>query len=339
MRNLRTLLLAAVLMMPVAAVAQHEGFKTREQVIHETAYWTGERFADGRPRVSDAILDRMRRVTHEEAWATLRGAGFYSQYEDGWVSLFPDKVLVGRALTSTWLPGRPDIQRIVEEDGRAAGKTLGTNSWPVDMLQKRDVYVSDHFGLKVGGPSIGDNVGNAIYAKSGNGIVYDGAVRDVNGLRALPEFTSFYRSYDPSHHYGMANTGNLLNSTLIAINAPTRIGKVTVMPGDVILGRDGGVMFIPPQLAERVVRDSERTHLRDVFGQLRIREGRYTAGQIDTRWTDAIEADYTQYLRANLDRLTLPRPIVQEILDERLNPPPAPAGGRGGRGGAGTPPG
>ena len=337
MRNLRILLMAAALALPVAANAQHEGFKTREQVIHETAYWTGERFPDGRPRVSDAILDRMRRVTMEEAWATLRSAGFYNQYEDGWVSLFPDKVLVGRALTSTWLPGRPDIQRIVEEDGRAAGKTLGTNSWPVDMLQKRDVYVSDHFGLKVGGPSIGDNVGNAIYAKSGNGIVYDGAVRDVNGLRALPDFVSFYRSYDPSHHYGMLNTGNLLNSTLIAINAPTRIGKVTVMPGDVILGRDGGVMFIPPQLAERVVRDSERTHLRDVFGQLRIREGRYTAGQIDTGWTPAIEADYDQWLKANAGNLDIGRAEVEAIILERSQPRPAP-GGRGGRG-AQTPPG
>ena len=331
MRNVRTLLLAAALMMPAAAIAQQEGFKSREQVMHETSFWKGARFPDGRPMVPDSILDRMKRGTMEEAWATLRAAGFYSQYEAGWVSLFPDKVLVGRALTSTWVPGRPDIQKIVEDDGRAAGRTLGTNSWPVDMLQKRDVYVSDHFGLKVGGPSIGDNVGNAIYARSGTGIVYDGAVRDVNGLRALPDFVSFYRSYDPSHHYGMLATGNLLNSTLISINAPTRIGKVTVMPGDVILGRDGGVMFIPPQLAEQVVRDSERTHLRDVFGQARIREGRYTAGQIDTGWTAAIEADYDQWLKANVGNLDIGRAEVEAIIQERAS---RPAGGRGG-----TPPG
>jgi len=324
---------ALLLAMPGLGQAQTQGFKTREQVIHDTAYWTGERFPDGRPRVPDSILDRMKRVTLEEAWATLRSAGFLNQYEDGWQSLFPEKVLVGRALTSGWLPGRPDIQRIVEEDGRAAGRTLGTNSWPVDMLQKRDVYVSDHFGLKVSGPSIGDNVGNAIYAKTGNGIVYDGAVRDINGLRKLPDFVSFWRAYDPSHHYGMLNTGNLLNSTLISINAATRIGKVTVMPGDVVLGRDGGVLFIPPQLAERVVRDSERTQLRDQFGQLRIREGRYTAGQIDTRWTDAIEADYDQWLKANVDRLDIPREAVQAIIDERAQPRPqgAPGPGRGGQ--------
>jgi regulator of RNase E activity RraA len=332
--------LAAILAIsPMAASAQHEGFKTREQVIHETAYWSGERFPDGRPRVSDAILDRMRRVTMEEAWATLRSAGFYSQYEDGWVSLFPDKVLVGRALTSTWLPGRPDIQRIVEEDGRAAGKTLGTNAWPVDMLQKRDVYVSDHFGLKVGGPSIGDNVGNAIYAKSGNGIVYDGAVRDINGLKELPGFTSFVRSYDPSHHFGRLAEGNLLNSTLVSINAPTRIGGVLVMPGDVILGRDGGVLFIPPQLAERVVYESMRTHLEDTFAHQRLAEKKYTAGQIDGAWAPEIQADYTGWLKENIDKLApYSHADIQQILDERARPRPvrpAPQPGTGPRPAAG----
>jgi regulator of RNase E activity RraA len=336
MRKFRIALLAASLsMLPVAAIAQQEGFKTREQVIHETAYWTGERFADGRPKVPDAILDRMKRVTLEEAWDTLRRNGFLNQYEDGWNALYPGKVLVGRALTSTWMPGRPDSLRIVEEDGRAAGRTLATNSWPVDMLQQRDVYVSDHFGLKINGASIGDNVGNAIYARTGNGIVYDGAVRDVNGLREMPNFTSFFRHYDPGHHFGRFSEGNLINSTLVAINAPTRIGQVLVMPGDVILGRDGIVMAIPPQLAEQVVRDSERTHLRDLFGHQRLAEKKYTAGQIDGRWSDEIEADYTQWLRDNLDKTDLARAQVQEILDERLRPRPAAPQGGPGRAGAG----
>jgi len=331
-RTFRTALTAAVLLaVPGMALAQTQGFMTREQVIHNTSYWTGERFADGRPKVSDELLDRLKTVTHEEAWATLRSAGFYNQYEDGWQTLFPEKVQVGRVLTSGWMPGRPDIGKIIETDGAAAGRKNDTNAWPVDMLQKRDVYVSDHFGLKVGGPSIGDNVGNAIYARTGNGIVYDGTVRDVNGLRKLQDFVSFWRAYDPSHHYGMTRTGANYNSTMVSINAPTRIGKVTVMPGDVTLGRDGAVMFIPPQLVERVVRDSERTQLRDQFGQLRIREGKYTAGQIDGGWAPEIEADYDQWLKANVNKLGIPVSAVQAIITERAN---RPAGGRGGRGAA-----
>jgi regulator of RNase E activity RraA len=316
---MKTLLHAAALAFAIATPAMaHEGFLPRDEVIHDTPEWKGERFDDGRPKVPDAILERMKNVTLEEAWATLRTAGYEQQYEDGWFTLFPDKILVGRALTSSWIPGRLDLQRVIEADGKLAGRKGGPNAWPVDMLQPRDVYVSDHFGLKVNGASIGDNVGNAIYARSGNGIVYDGAVRDINGLKELPNFIAFVRYYDPSHHFGrIGDEGRPLNSTMVAINSPTRVGHASVMPGDVVLGRDGGVMFIPPQLAERVVQESERTRLHDIFGHQRLKEQKYTAGQIDRDWTPEIEADFTGWMKDNIDKLPISHAAVQEFLDYR----------------------
>jgi len=302
-------------LVPVSFAQQ--GFFTREDVIKYTPDWKGERFPDGRPKVPDSILDRMKTVTLEEAWAVLRGANFNHQYEDGWLSIHPDKVLVGRALTAEWMPGRPDVQKVVEDQGRIDKRIGGQNAWPVDMLQPRDVYVCDHFELKKDGPSIGDNVGNAIYAKSGNGIVYNGAVRDIEGLKELPNFVSFVRSYDPSHHFGSLSSGARLNSTMVSINGPTRIGHVMVMPGDVVLGKDGGVIFIPPQLAEQVVKSSEYVHLRDMFGHQRLREEKYTAGQIDARWSEPIERDFTQWLKQNEDHLPVAREQVEEILKER----------------------
>ena len=306
---------AAFLSLTPRLVAQQEFF-TREDVIKYTPDWQGERFPDGRPKVPDDILDRMKNVTLEEAWATLRSAGFIHQYEDGWYSIHPDKILVGRALTAVWMPGRPDVEKVIEDQGAKDHRLGGTNAWPVDMLQPRDVYVADHFGLKTDGPSIGDNVGNAIYARSGNGIVYDGAVRDINGLDELPNFTSFVRYYDPSHHFGTLASGRLLNSTMVSINGPTRIGHALVMPGDVILGRNGGVLFIPPQLAERVVKDSERTRLEDTFGHQRLREKKYTAGQIDARWSPEIQQDYRAWLKENEDHLPVPKAQIEEILKE-----------------------
>jgi regulator of RNase E activity RraA len=297
------------------AWAQQEFF-THDDVVKYTPDWHGERFPDGRPKVPDAILDRMKTVTLEEAWAVLQTAGFMHQYEDGWLSIHPDKVLVGRALTAVWMPGRPDVQKLIEAQGVQDHRIGGMNAWPVDMLQPRDVYVCDHFELKVDGPSIGDNVGNAIYAKSGNGIVYDGAVRDINGLDELPNFVSFVRFYDPSHHYGSLRSGKLLNSTMVSINGPTRIGHAFAMPGDVVLGRNGGVLFIPPQLAEQVVKVSESTHLRDTFGHLRLEEKKYTAGQIDARWTPPIEDDYRAWLKQNEDHLSVSKERVEEILKD-----------------------
>ncbi len=313
MRIAKLCLLAAA---AASAVAQ-PGILTRDLLIQYTPDWKGERFPDGRPKVPDGILQRMKSVTLEEAWARLRTAGFNHEYADGWLVIHSDKVLVGRALTAQWLPGRPDIERVIEEQGKKDGRVGGTNAWPVDMLQPGDVYVCDHFDLKQDGPSIGDNVGNAIYAKSHNGIVYEGAVRDINGLKELDDFVAFVRFYDPSHHFGMLATGARLNSTMIGINTPIRIGQATVMPGDVVLGRDGGVLFIPPQIAEQVVEYSEITHLRDLFGHQRLREGKYTAGQIDTAWTAPIEADFTGWLRENADKLPVARPQIDDILKRR----------------------
>ena len=309
---------AAAVALSLAAVAMAQpGVLTRQLLIQYTPDWKGERFPDGRPKVPDEILRRMKSVTLEEAWARLRAGGFNHEYADGWLVIHPDKVLVGRALTAQWLPGRPDIEKVIEDQGKKDGRVGGTNAWPVDMLQPADVYVCDHFDLKQDGPSIGDNVGNAIYAKSHNGIVYEGAVRDINGLKELDDFVAFVRFYDPSHHFGMLATGARLNSTMIGINTPIRIGEATVMPGDVVLGRDGGVLFIPPQLAEGVVQYSEITHLRDLFGHQRLREGKYTAGQIDAAWSGPIEQDFTGWLRENIDKLPVGKAQIEEILKGR----------------------
>jgi regulator of RNase E activity RraA len=305
---------AALGILTAAPAFAQPGVLTRELLIKYTPEWKGERFSDGRPKVADGILVRMKSVTLEEAWAQLRSAGFNHQYEDGWFSIHPGNVLVGRALTAQWLPGRPDIHKVIEEQGKKDGRVGGQNAWPVDMLQPGDVYVCDHFGLKQDGPSIGDNVANAIYARSHNGIVYDGAVRDIRGLNELENFVAFVRSYDPSHHF---SSGPRLNSTMIGINTPISIGQATVMPGDVVLGRDGGVIFIPPQLAEQVVQSSELTRLRDLFGHQRLREGKYTAGQIDAAWSAPIEADFTGWLRENIDKLPVAREQVEEILKRR----------------------
>lgn len=288
----------------------------KEELIFLTPEWKGERYTDGRPKVSDAILDRMKLVTLEEAWAVLRNENYNHQYEDGWIMINPDSVLVGRAVTATFMPGRPDIHRVIDDRGHNAdGRIKSQNSWPIDMLTTRDVYVVDQFEAHQDGPTIGDNLGNSIFAKTGNGIVYHGAVRDINGLRELGSFTSFFRTYHPSHH--LNDPAGKLNTTLVGINTPTRIGKATVMPGDVVLGRDGGVIFIPPHLAEKVVKTSEIVRLRDMFGHQRLREQKYTPGQIDSRWLPEIEKDFSEWLRVNIDKLPVSKEEIEELLKQR----------------------
>jgi regulator of RNase E activity RraA len=312
MSKLKFVLLAVAALTLGFQINAQEVQISKEELISLTPAWKGERFPDGRPKVPDEILQRMKSVSVEEAWATMKNAGFAHQIAEGWKQINPDSVLVGRAFTTIFMPGRPDVWKAIDSVGKKKG-WKGQNSWPIDMLSKGDVYVVNQFGAKLDGPTIGDNVGNAIYAKSGNGVVYDGALRDVEGLKEIGGFTSYYTSYDPSYH----NPGKYPNTMIMGINKPTLIRQVTVMPGDVVLGRMGVVVFIPPHLAENIVKTSEVVRLRDMFGHERLREGTYTAGQIDGRWADDIEKDFSKWLNDHIDELTVPKEQIQEILKER----------------------
>jgi regulator of RNase E activity RraA len=284
---------------------------TPEEIIAFTPEWEGDRTADGRPHVPDDILERMRSVTITQAWSVLRGEGYHWQYEDGWLSTQPGKTLVGRAVTTSYLPHREDLRKTVFERALAQGCVGDQVSWPIDTLVPGDVYVADILGKVADGAAIGDNLATSIYAKSGNGVVHDGSIRDIDGVKEIEGFVGFCRGYHPS-----VATPTVV---LAGINCPVRIGGVTVMPGDVILGRDDGVVFIPPQLAEEVVTTSEITQLRDIFGKMCLQEGRYTPGEIDRRWEAHIEAAFVQWLEAHLDELPVPKETVRRFLAERVS--------------------
>jgi len=280
-----------------------------EEIIDYTPEWTGERFADGRPKVPDSILERMRLVTITEAWGILRGDNFHYQYAGDFICTHPSEVLVGRALTAMYMPRRPDMRKLMEEKGARVGAIGDQISWPIDMLVPGDVYVADVYGKIEQGAVIGDNLATSILRKSGNGVVHDAAIRDIDGVEELPGFVSFFRGVHPSYASPTI--------MLAGVNCPTRIGQVTVMPGDVVLGRKDGVVFVPPHLAEKVVKTSELIRLRDQFGKQRLREEVYTSGEIDRRWEDHIEADFSRWLEDHIDELSVPRDAIQELLKER----------------------
>ncbi|WP_136465916.1 RraA family protein [Flagellimonas onchidii] len=282
---------------------------TKEQMLFLTPQWTGERFEDGRPKVADDVLERMKNVTIEEAWGVLRNEGYHNQFESGWQPLHDDVPVVGRALTVQYMPNRPDVSDQIKKKGKADGRIGNTNSWPIDMLVEGDVYVADAFGKIVNGTLIGDNLGNSIYAKSKNGVVFNASSRDMEGLSEIDGFNAFVRGWDPSF---------LTEVMLLSINTPIRIGAATVLPGDIVLAKREGIMFIPSHLAEKVVVTSEVVRLRDLFGITRLKEGKYTPGQIDNKWSEEIEKDFSDWLRSHIDELPVPKEQVKELLEKRM---------------------
>ena len=246
-----------------------------------------DRYPDGRPKVPEDLLERMREVTTEQAWEVLNSHGYKNQFEGNWFCTHPGRILVGRALTAMMVPMRPDLNELVEEIGKAEGRIGGQNSWVIDMLQPGDVMVVDVFGKVKDGTFVGDNLATALQRRTGTGAVIDGGIRDFQGIMKL-DVVIFCRGVHPTA---------ITDTTLVGINIPVRIGGATVLPGDVVLGTPTGVIFIPPHLVEEVVEKSEEIRLRDMFGKQRLREGRYTPGQIDSKWTEEIERDFRNWLK------------------------------------------
>jgi 4-hydroxy-4-methyl-2-oxoglutarate aldolase len=264
---------------------------TREQRILYTSAWEGERFEDGRPKVSQSILERMKKVTAEEAWSVIyREGGFKDHFEGDWKEFnsSPER-MVGRVVTASFLPTRPDVRAVVDAQGKAEERSgTGHNSWVIDTLQPGDVLVVDMSGYNF----LGDRLATAIYTKSKNGIVIEGGLRDLSGIQEIEGFKGYVRRFHPS----AITRGGVRNTMLMGINVPIRIGDTTVMPGDIVLGDPEGLMFIPPQLAERVVESSENVRSRDQWSALMLQQGNYTPGQLDTTWTQKIEADFAKWV-------------------------------------------
>lgn len=279
-----------------------------DQLKALTPEWKGERFPDGRPKVSDRMLERLKKVHLEEAWGILRNKGYQNQFEGDWMVQHPDSVMTGRVVTAQYLPMRPDFDKLIKETGKTEKRIGATNSWPIDVLKEGDIYVADSYGKIADGTLIGDNLGNAIYAKSKRGVIFYGSVRDVEGLDEINGFNSWTKGNDPSYIQQMMLGG---------INVPIRIGRATVLPGDAVLAKKYGVVFIPAHLLDTVVLQAEFISLRDQFGHQRLREGKYTPGQIDTQWTEEIKKDFLKWIDENSSKLPMTRKELDQYMKDR----------------------
>ena len=280
----------------------------KDQLVALTVRWKGDRYADGRPKVSDSLVKRLANISLEDAWQYLQNQGYNNQFESGWKMVHPDHTLAGRVVTAQYMPSRPDVDSIIRARGRAEGRIGASNSWPIDVLTNGDVYVADGFSKVINGTLIGDNLGNAIFAKTHTGVIFDAGVRDLQGLQAIDGFTGFVRGFDPSF---------LKDVTMTGINYPIRIGRAIALPGDLVLGREEGVVFIPAHMAEKTIVYCEFIALKDEFGHARLRSGTYTPGQIDSSWTEAIRNDFLQWLKDNPSKVPMTKQQLDDFMKER----------------------
>ena len=265
-------------------------FTSREEMLAITPQWKGERFPDGRPRVPDRVLDALYGMTLEELWKPIFVKGYENQFiamkslhpefhEDGTVKC----KLVGRAVTAMYAPARPDYFEASAQIARSLGRTGTPNQWVIDSLTDRDVAVVDMYNKVYKGTFIGGNLTTAIKTRTGTGgAVIWGGIRDVEQMQKVPDVQIYYRGIDPTPIRDFVMTG---------FNTPVRLGDgreaAICLPGDVVYGCSGGVLFIPPQLATEVVENGAKTQVKDMFGFEMISQNRFTTAQIDRNtWTE-----------------------------------------------------
>ena len=304
---MRRMILASVAIAMALSVfpARAQVKMTKDQILFYTSEWKGDRFADGRPKLPDDLLKRAVDISIEDIWGYLWNHGYKDQFDGGWQALHIDKPFAGRALTAQYMPTRPDMQRAILAEGKVEGRVSDTNSWPIAELKEGDVYVADGFGKIVEGTLIGSNLGNGIAAHSHAGFVFDAGIRDQEENREIPNFNGFYRGYDPSAWARMELTG---------INVPVRIGRAIVLPGDLVLAKTDGVLFIPAILAEEAISSAEFTNLQDVYNFELNREGK-NGGDFEG-WSPAKYVAFAKWVDAHPEKLKMSHAEFEKLLTE-----------------------
>jgi 4-hydroxy-4-methyl-2-oxoglutarate aldolase len=269
---------------------------TRDQVMKYTAANPYDRFPDGRPKVPDALLEKVKGLSIEEIWQVLPGKGFRHQFAGGdFKIMHPDMKLVGRAVTLQFMPMRPDLQTPSDPNTGSAGAHIAGHQRFIDVLQPGDVAVVDLFGKIEGGTIVGDNLAAAIWNATKTGLVVDGAIRDIEGIFPLG-MPVYYKGVHPS-------ALDYQNVMLTGVNVPVKIGDATVMPGDVVFGDRGGLYFIPPQLVKEIVDKADVTHIHDEWTKMKFATGKYKSSDIYPSPHDpALKKEYEDYLKQHLGK-------------------------------------
>jgi len=267
----------------------------KQELIDYTAPNPFDRLPDGRPKVPDNLIERAKGLSSEEVWAVLQAKGYNNQYADGFHVLYPGKTMVGRAFTVQFMPLRDDVNEVAQAKAKQAGMKHLYNQTAIDMLQPGDVLVVDLFGKKVDGTIVGDNLFFYVnQATHGGGLVVDGSVRDLDGISEI-DMPAYFRAVDPTP------IGNVM---LTGINVPVRIGGVTVMPGDLVVGDREGVYFVPPQFVKEVLDKADETHIHDEWTKKKFAEGKYKSSEIYGSPSDPkLKQEYEEYLKRRLEEL------------------------------------
>ncbi|MDP6535507.1 MAG: hypothetical protein QGG02_04080 [Gammaproteobacteria bacterium] len=239
-------------------VAVPEGFRTNRSSYSAIM----DVLEPDRPEVTEAQLQELRRVPLEVIFSAI--GEYRLNYATGFSNTRPGERLVGRALTMRFLPPRPDLTRaanVLAEEGNWDRRYYARAA---EEARPGDIVVAE-LGGSEGHNLFGDMGATGIQMRGAAGVVIDGGMRDLTGLQ-----DDRFEGFPVLHKFSDPHTTSWLG---VEYNAPVRIGGVTVLPGDIVVGDDGGVFFFPPELLGRVLEYAATVETREAF-QLELLQNR-----------------------------------------------------------------
>ncbi len=239
-----------------------------------------------RPRVTDEQLARIKNLQIENLWGAVQNKGYKNCFVSHLKATQPGIKMVGRATTLRYLPMRPDVDEAVQQLAKEGDWDYRFNTRGGEDANPGDVVVVELGGMVERATFMGTMTGLAIKLQKTNGIVVDGGIRDLNGFLQWKDYPVYYAG---------AHASAMVDQIGVEWNAPIRIGSVTVLPGDVVVGDEEGILFFPPQIADEVIKAAETQTYNEDFKEEAMRSGKYKTRDIYPRLSPAAEKEFEEW--------------------------------------------
>ncbi|HEY7508651.1 MAG TPA: hypothetical protein VIG50_00275 [Vicinamibacteria bacterium] len=246
-----------------------------------------------RARLTDQQIARLEHLPIEAVWGGVQAKQYRHSFVNGFQLTQPGTKMVGRALTMRYLPVRPDLLDAVQQLGKEGDWFYQYNIRAGEDTRPGDVLVVELGGMVDRATFMGDVTGLGIKSRGAAGVVIDGGLRDLSEFLPWKDFPVYYTG---------AHASAMADQVGVEWNAPVRIKNVTVLPGDVVVGDESGVLFFPAHLADDVIKAAEDTVYVETFKREMIQGTKYRARDIYPTLSPELERVFEEWKK------THPRP-------------------------------
>jgi len=225
--------------------------------------------------VAPQILEQLRHISTATLTTQLFKLGFRNTFLTGVQPLNPALRMAGEAVTVRFVPAREDL---------ATFEAIGQPGYPqrkaIDEIQPGQVLVLDCRNIDTAAAG-GEILMSRLKARGAAGAVTDGAMRDYASIQKL-EFPVFAQN--------MAAAAHVHKHWAVDVNVPVGCAEVLVMPGDIMVGDDEGVVCIPRHVVEKVAQSGLEMEVLEAFVLEKVQAGAPLAGTYPPNET--VRAEY-----------------------------------------------